>query len=202
MSRIRTIKLIQGDTLRGIALRELGDPTRWIEIADINALRPPYIVDSFQESDRLSNTLLWGDPIRIPALDGVVADTPTSIHGIDVELPSGKLTALNGDLATLDGTGNIKQALGHRVRIIKGELVHYPGYGCNIRLALGLKATPVIELMAAAWVHEAMRNESRLSRIDGVVAVLEGDILNTQARVVAAGTNTPVDLNLTFPANT
>jgi hypothetical protein len=82
---------------------------------------------------------------------------------------------------------------------LRGELVYYPEYGCNAQLALGLKADPVIRLMAAAWVQESLQKETRLASILGVDAVVDGDKLKIGARVMAVGDNTPQDFNVVTP---
>jgi len=41
----RSVELRRGDTLQRVALRELGDAARWVDIALLNSLRPPYVVD-------------------------------------------------------------------------------------------------------------------------------------------------------------
>ena len=72
-TRTRTAPILVGDSLRRIALRELGDALRWIDLATVNQLRPPYIIDSVNPADRQRATLIYGDSIQIPI--GKVTDS-------------------------------------------------------------------------------------------------------------------------------
>jgi len=198
MSRVKQIRVEQGDSLRGIALREYGDPTRWVELARLNGLRLPFIVESHRPADRLLNTAIWGDTILIPwESNGARAATPLSMFGADVALARGRLGVTDdGDIALVAGTDNIVQALSHRVRTLRGELVYHSRYGCHVTLALGLPTMPFASLMAAAWVHEALVEETRIASVRAVDARATGDILHVAASVDMVGDNTPVDLNL------
>lgn len=197
MSRVRHIRLQQGEDLRAIALRELGDPSRWPEIAALNDLRLPHVVASWRAEDRRDHTLIWGDTLLIPWPTPVTATpTPASSFGADLALPGGRLVDVGGDLACLVGTENLVQALSHRIKTLRGELTYHAGYGCHVRLAIGLPTMPFASLMGAAWVFEALREEPRLASVVGVNARVEGDTVTVAARVAPVNENSSVDLNL------
>ena len=63
----RLVKMNFGDDLRALALRELGDQDRWMEIAIANGLRPPYIDEIGKKVLLLSNGN--GNQINIAKLD-------------------------------------------------------------------------------------------------------------------------------------
>lgn len=190
------IRLEQGEDLRSIALRELGDPTRWAEIASLNDLRLPFIVPSWRQADRLPHTLIWGDTLLVPRERRAVAATALSTFGADLALPSGSLVESNGDLSLVEGEANLVQALSHRIKTARGELTHHWRYGCHVGLAVGLPTVPFASLMAAGWVYEALREEPRLARVVGTDARVDGDTVRVLARVIAAESNTSTDLNL------
>lgn len=84
-SGVREGKLPEGMTLEAIALQELGDSSRWTEIADLNGLKAPYILPY---SDTLSasyvvQSLSFKDPGAIANLNYddiyVVTSTPTPV---------------------------------------------------------------------------------------------------------------------------
>lgn len=197
----RNYQITQGDTLRAIAQREYRDATRWIELARLNSLKPPHIVDSFDPTDRLPGTVIWGDTIRIMSPTVTYMAPPADdLYGRDVLLDHGQLgITAAGDLALAEGVPNLVQALHHRVKTLTGELHYYSDYGCNVQLALGLKLEPIISLMGAAWVQEALRREPRLSAVENVTAKSEGDRLAISATVTAVGANTSIDINLVTP---
>lgn len=196
----RDYRIMQGDTLRSIAYRQYHDASRWREIADLNRLRYPHIVESLDPADRLPGTVILGDIIqlRTPAFD--LPSPPAKVlFGVDIQLDRGKLPVSEGDLTLISGLPNFRQALQHRIKTLTGELLYYPDYGCNVQLALGLKLEPIVTLMGAAWVQESLQQERRLSSVDRVTAVALGDSLEVNASVTAVGENTSTDFNLVVP---
>lgn len=198
MSKVKQVEVQQGDDLRAIALRELGDPTRWTELASLNDLRLPFITPSFNQDDRIAHTLLWGDQMLIPwETNSERVPMPISNFGTDIALPAGRLSAsANGDLVTIAGRANIVQALSHRIKTLRAEMVYHPEYGCHVSLALGMQAIPMVNLMAAAWVYEALVEEPRLALVQAVDANAQGDTLAVEAVVLGVTDNTPIDFNL------
>lgn len=198
MSRVRQIRVQQNEDLRAIAARELRDPTRWPEIAALNQLRLPFVVASWRPEDRQPGTVIWGDAIAVPwEIPGGFATRPSDLYGADVALSGGQVTfTATGDLTTVVGRENLTQALSHRIKTLRGELVDHPRYGCHVSLALGLPTRPFASLMAAMWVHEALREDARIANVLGVDASVEGDTIRVAARVDAVGDNSPLDLNL------
>ena len=198
MSKVKQVEIQQGDDLRAIALRELGNPVRWTELASLNNLRLPYITASFHAADRIAHMLLWGEQILVPwETNSARVPTPVSNFGTDIGLPAGRLSATaGGDLFTVAGGPNIVQALGHRVKTLRSEIIYHPAYGCHVSLALGMKSVPMANLMACAWVYEALVEEPRLSLVQSVDAVVQGDTLAVKAMVIGVGENTPIDFNL------
>jgi phage baseplate assembly protein W len=196
----RDYRIEQGDTLRSIAYRQYHDASRWREIADLNGLRYPHVVDSLNPADRLPGTVIWGDVIRLrtPAFD-LSAPPASVLFGQDIRLEKGAIPTTGGDLSLTSGLDNFRQSLHHRIKTLAGELLYYPGYGCNVQLALGLKLEPMVTLMGAAWVQESLQQEPRLSAVDRVTAKALGDSLEVSAHVTAVGDNTPIDLNLVVP---
>ncbi len=141
--------LTQHEDLRAIALREFGDPARWTEIAELNDLRLPFIVRSWRAEDRLPHTLIWGDPVRLPERQPAIeVRTAARALGIDIALRHDDLAVSNGDLALVSGEDNVVQALSHRLRALRGELVYHPRYGSSVPLSIGLPGGPFRELTA------------------------------------------------------
>lgn len=198
MSRVRQYRLQQGDDLRTVAAREYGDPTRWTELARLNDLRIPFVVESFRAADRLPHTAIWGDTLLVPAeQNGARTPSPRSLFGADLALVRGQLTATpDGDLALVEGADNLSQAMSNRIRTMRGELTYHPRYGCHVGLAVGLPTMPFASLMAAAWVHEALSEEPRIARIRALDARVAGDIMQVAATVEAVGSNSAIDFNL------
>lgn len=197
----RTAPILVGDSLRRIALRELGDALRWIDLATVNQLRPPYIIDSVNPADRQRATLIYGDSIQIPI--GKVTDSvqlPVDILGIDCALTKGQLQPNDqGDWALIAAADNLAQALGHRVKTPLGDLLAHPEYGSQIHAILGLKNINVIQIMLIGFTRSALQQDARITGIPYMATSAPGDCICLAAKVMLATQNTPVDLNLVFP---
>lgn len=197
----RTAPILVGDSLRRIALRELGDALRWIELAEVNQLRPPYIIDSVNPGDRLRATLIYGDTIRIPM--GKVTDSvqlPQDVLGIDCALPQGQLQPTEtGDWLPIAATENLAQALCHRVKTPLGDLLAHPDYGSQVTSCLGLKNLNVIQLMAIGFVRKALAQDPRVAEVSSVQSAAPGDQLHVAAKIQSVVRNAALDLNLVFP---
>ena len=95
-----------GLTIEGIALRYLGDPQRWLEIATLNNLREPYIDESGFQIPLLSNAtgrqVTVGDASQLYIGQSVILMSsnqvpyPTTILGIDTLSSTAFLITLNG----------------------------------------------------------------------------------------------------------
>ena len=199
MTSTRIVRVNVGDSLRTIALRELGSGLRWVELAEINQLRPPYIIESVNAADRRRGTLIFGDPIRIPVGNvQTVAQTPEDVYGVDVDLSGGLINLAAGDYAPIGGGPNLRQALAHRLKTAVGEMLAHPEYGCNAHAVLGMKNMPVIVLMIGGYVRRALQAEPRVAFILEVSPRADGDAVHVFASVQPVSENSPVDLNLSF----
>lgn len=197
----RSIRIGIGESLRTIAARELSDPSRWIELAELNQLRPPYIIESIDPSERIRGTLIFGDMIRIPL--GRISRAPQSaedVLGSDVHLSSGEIQIGGGDYALVSSHENLKQALAHRIKTSLGELITHPDYGCNANVAIGMKIRSLSVLMLAGYVRRAILSEPRVARLNILAPRVRGDAVEIYANVTPAASNSPFDLNLVFPA--
>lgn len=191
------------DTLRVIALRELGDALRWIDIAHLNRLRPPYIVDSVDAGDRARGTLIWGDRILIPTTATLPTPTAldTDLYGTDIALTTtGQLTVDDqGDYALVAGAENLETALLHRLDTATGELLAHPRYGCDAGAVLGFQMREIAVLMVTSAVRTAVLADPRVESILNMAVAVNGDTLSlaVTAKVIRQGQ--PVTLNYVFP---
>lgn len=174
----------RGDTLQRIALRELGTAVNWVELALLNGLRPPYIVDN--EQDRAAGVLVAGDLIRVPsAVQAVSADVnPDEVFGRDIAVRRGLLAVDNGDLALESGLANYLQALRHRLEVTKRDLAFHPEYGNFAARLKGRKGSPAVNNLAAFYVKSALLEDVRTAEVPRCVATIEGDVLRVDADVV------------------
>lgn len=188
---VRFVEINFGDSLRSIALRELGDAARWTELAQVNELRPPYISDQTGPG-----ILSFGDKIMVPAATVVPADTdPNSLYGIDVRVTDRSLMVADGDFAIVSGIPNLAQALTHHVMVEKRELAFHPQFGSYVRSLLGRGNGPTAGLLAAFYVKSALIEDKRVAEVTECSADATGDQIAVRAVVVPV-TSKPMELRI------
>ncbi|NCC27298.1 MAG: hypothetical protein EOM22_03875 [Gammaproteobacteria bacterium] len=201
MGVTRLVPVEIGDSLRRLAARHMGDASRWTELAEINGLRPPYIIESIDPAERERATLVFGDRIAVPVgYADRVPQEPIEVFGVDAVLIDRTLQVDDGgDYAVVATLDNLTQALTHRVKTPVGDILMHRGYGCNVFAVLGMQARPLIAALAGAMVRQALEQEPRLASVDEVRPVTDGDTVTIYARVTAAERNDRLDLNFVFP---
>lgn len=183
----RLADTLHGDTLQLIAARELGDPARWVDLANINELLPPYVTDDPALAS--SRVLLSGSVIIVPAQTPVSETSqstdPDSVYELDLGLIGGHLSANeNGDFQVFTGRDNLRQALVHRVVTERGELLWHPEYGALIRSLIGVVNGPTASTLAAKYAEATLRADPRVREVASVIAEVSGDIISVSATVV------------------
>jgi hypothetical protein len=134
--------------LERLAQTYLNDPTRWVEIAELNDLRSPFLIQD--QSDTTSNVIHPGQPILIPVNPTVGFSTlPVGAEitseqltqfekslGTDFKLTSNFDLSLGSDqdLQIISGTQNVAQAVVLKLGIEQGELISNPTIGVGIQV--------------------------------------------------------------------
>lgn len=166
------------DTIISIASRELGDPTRWLDIATVNGLISPFI--GF--GDRLAAP---GSLIRIPTatngssipfeftiddLPGLNAALEQRLFGVDLRLEyqEGLLdlvpNADKDDVETIGGFDNFIQRIEKLVLSTeRGSNILFPLFG--IRRILGQPDLPSERFLLLVSMREALGKEGTIRRI-------------------------------------
>ena len=158
-SAVRQMKYVSGQTLERIAQVELGDSSRWGEIAEVNGLKPPYVTEDL--SDTTEGVLKPGDTFLVPtpARNGFSQVPPAkeikTTRGLsELEKSLGtdlKLTAdfdlslsNSGDLDVVSGAQNMAQAVILKLSYQKGEVMRYPELGAGV--IPGVKFPPIEQI--------------------------------------------------------
>lgn len=190
--RVRHAEIHYGDSIKRVALRELGDASRWVELVVLNGLRPPYIV---APEDVEAGLLAYGDYIKVPALNGVpaVADA-VATYLSDLQVVNGRLQASGGDLSLVRGVANLGQALAHRVAVEKRSLGFHPEYGCWVHTLNGGGVRPDSVRLGAFYVKSALAEDYRVRRVESCVGTAVGDKIQVEAVVVPIS-GTPVSFS-------
>lgn len=180
----RFVRTQHGDTLRAVALRELGSAANWAQLIWLNNLVAPYLTDDPEQVRE--GVLLNGSTLRVPSATAEIdaGVMPEEVFQADCQLDKGAFQFNKGDFALVSGRANLRQALSHRIVTDHGELQFHPLYGANLGRLIGTLSGPVRELVAADYVDEALRAEVRVKDVTRVTATTEGDRLAVIAEVV------------------
>ena len=181
----RSVATQRGDSLQSFAAREMGDASRWTDIAAINGLSPPFLTDNVAHVR--AGVVLSGSALLVPG--GASAPSAVvggAVLGTDIALVDGKLTGASGDFGTVSGPANVAAALDRRIRTPLGEMIFHLTYGCRIGELLGRGNSPALLQLAGAFVSSAALQDPRIAAA-AMTAAVAGD------QISVTGTAATVD---------
>lgn len=180
---VRRVEVLWGDTLQKIALRELGDAAKWVSIALLNDLRPPYLVNA--RTDAPPYVAAAGDSIMVPApaQQSAVETDPDKVFYRDLSLENGLLAATGGSLNLVSGVPNLSQSLQIRINTQAHELMFHPDYGCWVSTLRGHVNDAVAEGLAEMYVESALIEDDRVASVLSCTATASGDQIIVAAKV-------------------
>lgn len=181
----RYVRTRPRDTLQRVALRELGDASKWTSLIAINKLQPPYLTD---EASLAGDTVLLNGSSQyliVPAATAASQNAdPTSVFGTDIGLDDNGLIMLGDvDIATISGTANLSQALENALATDQGELLFHPSYGTLIRRILGATVGPTRTQLAASYAQATVVADARISTATAT-ATASGDAITIAVEAV------------------
>lgn len=180
----RFAETLVGDSLQSIALRELGDASRWTELISYNSLVPPFVVDDPALAG--PGVLLTGAVILVPAPKAAAVQIdPEAVYGTDVLLGQygGIQVTAGGDFAVVSGRDNLVQALSNRLDSECGDLMFHPEYGNNVRRLIGSVNGPTRGLIGAQVTSACVRLDPRVVRVTRSQSQIAGDAINISVEV-------------------
>lgn len=184
LTGIRYAQTQWGDTLQSIALRELGDASKWVDIVNINGLKAPYLTGV--DADVSSTVLKYGASLKVPSTFNSTngAESASAIYGTDIDLTDGDFSATeSGDIAVLSGVPNLKQALTMRVNVQRYELLYHPDYGSMVRSVLGKGNNTVEASLANGYAQSSVLSDQRVQRIQKANTQVTGDSMEITMEV-------------------
>jgi len=200
-----------GEDLRACCARLLGDARRWHELALLNDLRAPYISDSGtategvlqpgdailypstqSTTDVLAVNLTNMSPDETEQQDANVEGIVSQIYGRDLRLksvPAGNdldvtdiVVNQRGDVATIVGIPNVKQAIRLKFSTEQGDLPSHPSFGS--KFPIGSKADVASFNTFRLNAIATFLSDGRIKEITSIQFVAVGDILTIDARVL------------------
>ena len=106
----------------------------------------------------------------------------------------------NGDIQTVVGVQNLKQAVVHRLMTEIGELVYHQEYGDPLLNYVGKVNGPVLSVLANQQLSQTLLNDPRIQSVKKVASVVNGDVLYVVATVTVNIFNSVTNLTFVLPA--
>ncbi|MCG3175465.1 MAG: hypothetical protein MOGMAGMI_00394 [Candidatus Omnitrophica bacterium] len=204
---VKQTTLQVGVDLEQLALQELGNAERWVEIASLNNLKAPYITQDISSTQK--NVLRPGDSILIPQqivnnFSPIPEGKEVSINanltpvekslGVDLKVSKDfdLIIAQNGDLSVINSTDNMAQAIILKLQYSKGDLKNHPTLGVGVEI--GGKFLSLEEIRDN--LIASMKQDNRIESITDVSLLREGSSLFMQFKVNIKKIDTPIPLNI------
>ena len=177
----RTVRVRAGESAQSIASRAYGDSSRWREIVAHNHMR-----DATHHAD--GRPLRAGDELSIPYAPSTSDDlgVPSDLYGRDLRVDSsGDLVLAGDDLATIEGSRNLEQALRLRLTSDQGSSWMFPRYGLPV--SVGAALTERVAAYCASHVVEQLTADARVDDVHNVIVSEDTTTLAVSATVVPLG---------------
>lgn len=152
-----------GESLLTIANRFLGDPSLWVELAEINRAQDAY-TDAEGIAYRAGSVILL--PVSVPNLAPQLLPqasfTTEDAIAVDLLLDlSGDLLFVRDDLQLVSGEDNLRQAIINRIRTATDDITAAPRYGLGANL-IGAKLTEQVSAYMIAHIREQVLQDPRV----------------------------------------
>jgi len=108
-------------------------------------------------------------------------------YGTDVLLIGDYRYSARGDVCTIDGLANLKEALYRRFITNPGELQHRPDYGVGVYRYMNLPATPSNRQKLANAITMNVVREKRISKVNFARADWTMDVCMIEISVKVTG---------------
>jgi hypothetical protein len=203
---VQQIVMPANTDLEELALQYLNDPTRWVEIAELNDLRTPYLIQD--QSDTTTNVIHPGQPILIPVNPTVgfsqlpvgaqiTSEQLTAFEknlGTDLKLTPDFDLALGNDqdLQVVSGTQNVAQAVVLKLGIEQGELTSNPTIGVGIKVG---NLVPDLSQVRNDLI-KTLTQDNRIAAITNLTINQQGGSLYLTFQLLIKQLDIPVPLNI------
>lgn len=183
-----------GDTLQSIAGRQLGDRSRWTEIAEMNGM-------SGADVSPDGAPLIGGAILLVPAPDGadITGLNPSDLYGTDLLITDdGDLAILgdNQDVQLRRGSDNLRQGLRLRLLTVQGGNATFPDHG--LPQTIGEAGTTERVAEVAVEAQDQFIADQRIEEVTDIVVDDQGDRIIVEA-VLKPVVGKAFDVTVPFP---
>ena len=190
---LREYTVKAGDTLQSIAADQMGDSNLWFYIASVN--------------DIPSNIALEiGSTIYLPVLSDLSSSEPNVFilsedptrdpFGTDIRLaPNGDFAVSDGgDLATISGIENLKQAVNNILMTRAGSIIKQSAYG--ISAVLGMAGQDLAYSYLRMSISNALLQDPRITDVQNLFIDIRGDKLYISMDIIPVGVSNLVSVSV------
>lgn len=202
-----------GETIRKVANRLLGNSSRWKILVILNKLKPPYLSPT---GDGIS-ILRPGDKILFP-IEGAVPSTNVKPEttgerkqnpieerlGRDLKISANQAVSgigvfdmqvnNKGDLTTVEGSENLIQAVIIKFETEQGEQPLHPNFG--LQFPIGVKFTGSRSIIAYQIAAKtSILNDERIDQINNFKFSLAGNTVTVKAEFSIKGFDDPLSID-------
>jgi len=181
-----TDNLRNSESLADLAARDLGDFEQWPNIANINALTPPYPGPTNQALALSGRSLFLSSQGVTPDPDAQVPTYNNNVLGIDWDFGpfQGPQPAWAGDIPLIAGNLNFSRSLGRRIQTSLGSLIYHRTYGSRIPPEVGAVQTADEAARLKQYGDSAILADPRTNAVLSSVATTQPGFLATYSAVV------------------
>jgi hypothetical protein len=204
---MKSIILPTDTDLERLALQQLGNSSRWVEIAELNGLKPPFIIQD--QSDTTLNVLHPGQQILIPepvqnGFGTLVSGKPTYYTdnlsqieknlGVDLMIDENFDLVLsnNNDLELAVGAKNAAQAIALKLAYEPGDLIKHPSVGVGI--TVGEKFPDLNDIQIN--LVKSLTQDPRFQSVQNLSIQQDGSSLLLNFEVKITNVDIPVPLSI------
>lgn len=212
ISSTAAVTTINGDeNIMDLAFRVLGDPGRWKEIVVLNSLSAPYISEAGDGID----VLRPGDEVMYPSSesvertgvsqegvsrfsDGKLLDErlgrDLKLKGEEVDVGFEDFVVDRGDLGTVEGFDNLRQAVRIKFGTEQGELRAHPNFGFSFPIGAKPKTRTITEFQLNG--RATLLSDRRISDVPGLAMSVSGTTLNVKTTLSISGIDDRLPIRL------
>lgn len=178
MTNTIVYNVLKGDTIQGVAQKY--GVANWVDLAVMNNMSPPFIVDTLRPENASERLKYVGDPMLVPNT-GSATQTKTNIDQVEKEVYGLDLLLFketdsleekfqltddgSGDLGVAYGKTNVKQACEIKLTLLRGTLHLHPELGSDFVSSVGKPMSQELIIKLSLEVSRVLKLDYRVDKV-------------------------------------